>query len=244
VYRADLPIVSDARHFAQLLSGLNTPARPAWAAQTKALHAAAAAYRQPIATPGDVQLEQVMLTVSDMLPDDAVVTNGAGNYAAFLHRYFQYKTYRTGLAPTSGSMGYGLPAAIAAKLSDRSRTVVNFAGDGCFMMTSQELATAVQYQLNIVTVVVNNGMYGTIRMHQERDYPARVVGTQLTNPDFAAFARAFGAHGETVLTTAEFKPALERALACGKPAVIEVRTDQEAIAVSRTITQLRAAAKG
>jgi acetolactate synthase I/II/III large subunit len=243
VYRADLPIVSDSAHFVQMLAGLNTATKPAWKAQTAALHAAAVAYRAPIATPGAVQLEQVMLAVSDMLPDDAIVTNGAGNYAAFLHRYFEYKTYRTGLAPTSGSMGYGLPAAIAAKLADRSRTVVNFAGDGCFMMTSQELATAVQYNLAIVTVVVNNGMYGTIRMHQEREYPARVVGTQLINPDFAAFARAFGAHGETVLTTAEFKPALERALASGKPAVIEVKTDPEAIAVSRTITQLRAAAK-
>jgi acetolactate synthase I/II/III large subunit len=243
VYRADLPIVSDAAHFADMLSGLNAAPKAAWKAHTAALHEASVAYRKPIATPGAVQLEQVMLAVSDMLPDDAFVTNGAGNYAAFLHRYFQYKTYRTGLAPTSGSMGYGLPAAIAAKLSDRKRTVVNFAGDGCFMMTSQELATCMQYDLNIVTVVVNNGMYGTIRMHQEREYPSRVVGTQLVNPDFAAFARAFGAHGETVTKTAEFKPALQRALASGKPAVIEVKTEQEAIAVSRTITQLRQAAK-
>jgi acetolactate synthase I/II/III large subunit len=243
VYRADLPIVSSAQGFADMLSGLNIAPKASWKARTAELAAAAVAYRKPVATPGDVQLEQIMLTVSDMLPDNAYVTNGAGNYAAFLHRYFQYKQYRTGLAPTSGSMGYGLPAAIAAKLSDRSRTVVNFAGDGCFMMTSQELATCTQYDLPIVTVVVNNGMYGTIRMHQEREYPARVVGTALTNPDFAAFARAFGGHGETVTKTADFRAAFERALASGKPAIVEVKTDPEAIAVTRTITQLRAAAK-
>ena len=207
----------------------------------QALHAAADAYLAPIPTPGAVQLEQVMKAVSDTLPDDAVVTNGAGNYAAFLHRYFVYKNYRTCLAPTSGSMGYGLPAAIAAKAAAPDRTVVNFAGDGCFMMTCQELATCMQYGLNVVTVVVNNGMYGTIRMHQEREYPVRVVGTQLTNPDFAAFARSFGAHGETVLKTEDFKPALARALASGKPAIIEVKTDPEAISVRQTITALRKA---
>jgi acetolactate synthase-1/2/3 large subunit len=239
VYRADLPIAASAAGFAQMLSGLNAAPRAGWKARTAALREAAVAYRKPIATPGDVQLEQVMLTVSKALPENAIVTNGAGNYAAFLHRYFEYKHYRSGLAPTSGSMGYGLPAAIAAKLADRSRTVVNFGGDGCFMMTVQELATAVQYRLNIVTVLVDNGMYGTIRMHQEREYPRRVVGTALTNPDFAALARSFGAHGETVLKTVEFAPALERALAAGKPAIIHVKTDPEAIAVSRTITQLR-----
>jgi acetolactate synthase-1/2/3 large subunit len=244
VYRADLPIVASADGFSAMLAGLNAAPKPAWKARTAALREAAVAYRKPIPTPGAVQLEQVMLTVSDMLPADAIVTNGAGNYAAFLHRYFEYKAYRSGLAPTSGSMGYGLPAAIAAKLADRSKTVVNFGGDGCFMMTVQELATAVKYDLAIVSVVVDNGMYGTIRMHQEREYPRRVVGTGLTNPDFADLARAFGGHGETVTTTAAFRPALERALAAGKPAVVHVKTDPEAISVGRTITQLRAAAKG
>ncbi|MEQ1648854.1 MAG: thiamine pyrophosphate-binding protein [Hyphomicrobiaceae bacterium] len=243
VYRADLPILSDAAGFVEGLRGLNVSPKSSWAARTAMLHAAANAYLAPIATPGAVQLEQVIRTVSDMLPVDAVVTNGAGNYAAFLHRYFTYKSYRTCLAPTSGSMGYGLPAAIAAKVADPKRTVVNFAGDGCFMMTCQELATCMQYNLNVVTVLVNNGMYGTIRMHQEREYPVRVVGTQLTNPDFAAFARSFGAHGETVLKTADFKPALERALASGKPAIIEVKTDQEAISVRQTISAIRAAHK-
>ncbi len=197
----------------------------------------------PVATPGAVRLEEVVRTVSDMLPDNGIITNGAGNYAAFVHRYTQYKGYRSCLAPTSGSMGYGLPAAIAAKLADPTRTVINFAGDGCFMMTGQELATAVQYGLDVVTVVVNNGMYGTIRAHQERQYPERVVGTTLVNPDFAAYARAFGAHGETVLQTSEFRPALERALASRKPAIIEVKTEQEALTPRQTLSQVRAAGK-
>ena len=240
VYRADLPIVSGAAGFASALSGLNIAGNPKWKAHTAALREAAVAYRKPITTPGNAKLEQVMLAVSEMLPEDAIVTNGAGNYAAFLHRYFEYKAYRSGISPTSGSMGYGLPAAIGAKVADRSKTVVNFAGDGCFMMTCQELATCMQYDLPIVTVLVNNGMYGTIRMHQEREYPARVSGTKLTNPDFAAFARSFGGHGETVTETAQFKAAFERALASGKPAIVEVKTDPEAISVGRTITQLRA----
>ena len=243
VYRADIPIVSGAEGFGLALRGLNVVAKPAWAKHTAELRAAAVAAWKLIPTPGAVQLEQVMRICSETLPDDAIITNGAGNYAAFLHRYFEYKHFRTGIAPTSGSMGYGLPAAIAAKLACPGQTVVNFAGDGCFMMTCQELATAMMYDLPIVTVLVNNGMYGTIRMHQEREYPARVVGTQLRNPDFAAFARCFGAHGETVLKTEDFAPALQRALASGVAAVIEVKTDPEAIAVKQTISGLRAAAK-
>ena len=129
--------------------------------------------------------------VADTVSDDAIICNGAGNYAAFLHKYFRYRDYRTQLAPTSGSMGYGVPAAIGAKLANPDKTVIAFAGDGCFMMTSQELATAMQYDLAVIMIVVNNGMYGTIRMHQERHYPGRVVGTKLVNPDFAAFARSF-----------------------------------------------------
>ena len=242
VYRADIPIVSNAAAFADALRGLNVAPKPAWAARTAELRAACVEAWKPLPTPGNVQLERIMRHCSDVLPEDAIVTNGAGNYAAFLHRYFEYKHYRSGLAPTSGSMGYGLPAAIAAKLASPKQTVVNFAGDGCFMMTCQELATAMMYDLPIVTVLVNNGMYGTIRMHQEREYPTRVVGTQLRNPDFAAFARSFGAHGETVTQTEEFAPALQRALASGVAAIIEVKTDQEAISVKQTIGQLRAAA--
>jgi acetolactate synthase-1/2/3 large subunit len=140
-------------------------------------------------------------------------------------------------------MGYGVPAAIAAKALYRERTVVSFAGDGCFLMTGQELATAVQHGLDVVIVVVNNGMYGTIRMHQEREYPARVHGTTLVNPDFAAYAHAFGAHGEVVESTEQFAPALARALQAGKPALIELRLDPEAISPNATLSSIRAAAQ-
>lgn len=243
VYSPDLPINATAATFADLLGRLPTPAAKPWSAHRKALREAYEAYIRPVATPGAVRLEEVVKTVSDMMPEGGIVTNGAGNYAAFVHRYTQYKGYRSCLAPTSGSMGYGLPAAIAAKLADPTRTVINFAGDGCFMMTGQELATAVQYGLDIVTVVVNNGMYGTIRAHQERQYPDRVSGTTLVNPDFAAYARAFGAHGETVERTEDFRPALERALAARKAAIIEVRTDQEALTPRQTLSEIRAAGR-
>ena len=144
----------------------------------------------------------------ERLPDDAIITNGAGNYSGWVHRFFRFRRYGTQLAPTSGSMGYGLPAAIAAKLRHPERTVVAFAGDGCFQMTSQEFATAVQYGAAVIVVLVNNGIHGTIRMHQERDYPGRVIATDLVNPDFAALARAYGGHGETVATTEDVRPRL------------------------------------
>ncbi len=243
VYSPDLPINATAATFADLLGRLPTPAEKPWSAHRAALRQSYLGYIAPVTTPGLVRLEEVVKTVSDMLPEDGIVTNGAGNYAAFVHRYTQYKGYRSCLAPTSGSMGYGLPAAIAAKLADPTRTVINFAGDGCFMMTGQELATAVQYGLDIVTVVVNNGMYGTIRAHQEKQYPDRVSGTTLVNPDFAAYARAFGAHGETVERTEDFKPALERAMASRKAAIIEVKTDQEALTPRQTLTQVREAGR-
>ena len=142
-----------------------------------------------------------MATLSAKLPSDAILCNGAGNYAAFLHRYFIYKTYPSQLAPTAGSMGYGLPASIAAKLMYPKRVVVALAGDGCFQMTSQELQTAVQFGLPIVIIVANNGMLGTIRMHQERQYPGRVIATSLVNPDFVALANSAGAYGERVTAT-------------------------------------------
>lgn len=243
VYSPDLPINATAASFADLLGRLPTPASKPWSAHRQALREAYEGYVKPVPTPGAVHLEQVVKTVSDMLPENGIITNGAGNYAAFVHRYTQYKGYKSCLAPTSGSMGYGLPAAIGAKIADPTRTVINFAGDGCFMMTSQELATAVQYGLDIVTIVVNNGMYGTIRAHQERQYPDRVSGTTLMNPDFAAYARAFGAHGETVERTEDFRPALERALATGKAAIIEVKTDPEALTPRQTLSEIRAAGK-
>jgi acetolactate synthase-1/2/3 large subunit len=210
-----------------------------WAAHRADLRAAYERQLSPIALPGSVKFADVVRTASEVLPDNAIVTNGAGNYAAFVHRYFVYKGFRTQLAPTSGSMGYGLPAAIAAKLAEPSRPVVNFQGDGCFLMTGQELSTAVQYGLPIVTIIANNGMYGTIRMHQEREYPRRVIGTTLVNPDFAAYAKSFGAEGVFVQATEEFQPALAAALAARKPTVIELKLEPEALSPRKTLTEIR-----
>jgi acetolactate synthase-1/2/3 large subunit len=192
--------------------------------------------------PGTVQMWDVMQHLESVLPADAIVTNGAGNYATWVHRFHRYRGFRTQLAPTSGAMGYGVPAAIAAKAVHPNRVVVAFAGDGCFLMTGQELATAMQYQLNVIFIVVNNNMYGTIRMHQEREFPGNVHGTALVNPDFAAYARAFGASGEIVENTAEFAPAFDRATRAGKPALIEIRIDEEAISPNTTLQAIRDAA--
>ena len=186
-----------------------------------------------------MQLGSLVTWLRERLPDDAIVTNGAGNYTGWVHRFFRFRRFNTQLAPLSGSMGYGLPAAIAAKLRYPERMVVAFAGDGCFQLTSQEFATAVQYDAAVIVVVVNNGIHGTIRMHQERDYPGRAIATDLVNPDFAALARAYGGHGETVATTEEFAPAFERAVASGKPAIIEVKMDPEAISTSATLSGIR-----
>jgi acetolactate synthase-1/2/3 large subunit len=185
---------------------------------------------------------EIVAWLAGRLPDDAVVSNGAGNFSVWLHRFYRYRRFRTQLGPTSGAMGYGLPAGVAAKAVDRERIAVAFAGDGDFLMAASELATAVQYDLRVVVVVVDNGMYGTIRMHQERHYPARVSGTDLVNPDFAAFARAFGAHGALVERSEDVAAALDEALRCGRPAVVELRVDPEAITPRQTISEIRAAA--
>jgi acetolactate synthase-1/2/3 large subunit len=185
----------------------------------------------------------IMAYLRDKLPEDAILTNGAGNYASWLHRFYRWRRYRTQLAPTNGAMGYGVPSAVAAKLVHPERIVVSFNGDGCFLMNGQELATAVQHNANVIFLVINNGMYGTIRMHQEREYPGRVSGTDLRNPDFAALGRAYGAHGETVTTTEEFAPAFERALKAGKPALIEVKLDPEAITPRAGLSEIRATAQ-
>ncbi len=239
VYRPDLPVNASAAGFAAALENLQSPAQVAWAAWRQQARDNYLATVKPSQIPGDLQYPEIIAMLADRLGDDDIVCNGAGNYAAFLHRFYSYRGYRTQLAPTSGSMGYGVPASVAAKLANPSKTVVTFAGDGCFMMTSQELATAMQYDLAVIMIVVNNGMYGTIRMHQEREYPGRVVGTRLVNPDFAAFAESFGAHGETVTETAQFMPAFERALAAGKAAVIELKIDPEAITPRQTLSQIR-----
>jgi acetolactate synthase-1/2/3 large subunit len=240
VYSADLPIVSGMPELASLLAALQPPSgKPAWAGAVEEAHRAYLDWRTPRPIPGDVQMGEVIQQVRAQLPDDAIVTNGAGNYATWLHRHFSYRHFRSQLAPTSGAMGYGVPAAIAAKSLYPQRAVVALAGDGCFMMSAQELATAMQYDLHVLFIVVNNSHFGTIRMHQERHYPNRVHGTGLTNPDFAAFARSFGAHGETVERTEDFLPALERSLAAKRAAVIEIRMPQEASTPGATLEQIR-----
>jgi acetolactate synthase-1/2/3 large subunit len=189
--------------------------------------------------PGALHYGEVVRWLSEQLPEDAIVTNGAGNFASWLHRHFAYKGFRTQLGPTSGSMGYGFPAAVGAKIAAPERTVVAFCGDGDFLMNGQEFATAVQYDAAVIVLVVNNGMYGTIRMHQEREYPERISGTQLVNPDFAAYAQVFGGHGEIVERTEQFAPAFERAVASGKPAILELRIDPDAITPSTTLSAIR-----
>jgi acetolactate synthase-1/2/3 large subunit len=240
VFMPELPITSTGPDFIAALAATAIAEQPGWGSLTAELRAAYEQSLTPRAPADGVDLASALRHMSDRLPADAIVTSGAGNYAAFTHKHFVYKDYGTQLAPRAGSMGYGLPAALAAKLVHPNRTVVAMAGDGCLMMTVQELATAVQYDLPIVVVVVNNGTFGTIRMHQEKAYPARVVGTSIKNPDFAALARSFGAEGERVESTAEFPAALDRALAAGKPALIELVTSTELISPRRTITELRA----
>ncbi len=195
----------------------------------KSLRKSYEAWQTPAPTPGNVKLEDVITHLSETLGADAIITNGAGNYAGWLHRYYQYKGYRTQLAPTSGSMGYGLPAAISAKLADPEKEVICLAGDGCFQMTMQEFGTAFQYGVKVIVIVVNNGVYGTIRMHQQRDYPGRPSGTEMKNPDFAALAESYGCLGEIVTDSSDFPAALERARAAETSAIIELRTDPAAV---------------
>ena len=193
-------------------------------------------------TVGSLQMGHVIAVLQDVLTDDAIITNGAGNYASWLHRFYRFSRSDTYLGPTSGSMGYGLPAGIAAKLRYPERTVVVLAGDGCFQMTSQEFGTACQWGANVVVLVVDNGSYGTIRMHQERDFPGRVSGTEIANPDFAALAAAYGGYGELVERDDAFEPAFRRALDAGRPAILHLKTEVEAITPSTTLSALRAAA--
>jgi len=242
VYQPTLAINSSPRAFTKALAEMGhvstDSADRAQQARTNYL-----AWTEPTASPGDVNLSEIMVWLRDNLPADAIVTNGAGNYSAWLHRFYRYRGFGSGLAPTSGSMGYGTPAAVAAKRVHPDRTVVAFAGDGCFLMNGQELATAVQFDIRVIIIVVNNSMFGTIRMHQEREYPDRVIATELKNPDFAALANAYGAHGEVVERTEDFAAAFGRALDAGKPALIELKTDAEAITPSTTLTAIRESAQ-
>ncbi len=244
VFRPDLGLAAPAVDVIAKLAGRAAPAHPDWAEWTRAARAEYLDWVTPRETPGAVKLEAVIHQLSDMLPDDAIVTNGAGNYAAFLHRYLRARAFPGHLAPTSGSMGYGLPAAIAAKLEHPDRAVICFAGDGCFQMTQNELSTACQHGAAIIVIICNNGQYGTIRMHQEKTYPGRVSGTQMFNPDYPALARAYGAHGEKVERTEDFEAAFARALDAGLPALIELVLDPEALSPALTLAAARAQGGG
>ena len=240
VYEADLMINSGMAAFARAARALSPVKDPVWAAGVAAINAGYRANIMPTGSVGDVDLGEIVAWLNTRLPDDAIVSNGAGNYAGWVHRFFQYRGIRTQLAPTNGSMGYGVPAGVSAKIVAPERLVVAFAGDGCFLMNGQEFATAMQYGANFVVVVVDNGQYGTIRMHQEREYGGdRDHGVELRNPDFAAYARAFGGHGETVLKTADFAPAFERCLASKTAAIIHVKTSLEQITSRVTIATMR-----
>ena len=241
IYQPELAINASADRFVAALAATEFSVKNA----TDADAAVAAAHQEyldwngSIQIEADVQLSDIIHSVRKHSAKNTIVCNGAGNNSGWLHRFFRYRQYKTQLAPTSGTMGYGVPAAIAAKLRYPDRCVVAFAGDGDFMMNGQELATAMQYQANIIIVVVNNGIYATIRMHQEREYPHRVIGTDMINPDFVALARAYGAHGELVVKTDDFESAFERSKAAGKPALIEVRLDREILTPTATVTSLR-----
>jgi acetolactate synthase-1/2/3 large subunit len=247
VYQAELMIASGAAQVCAMLAAMAPVDASAWAGTVEEAKADLAAWQAqpPIFVEGGAPLDlwQVVQELMQQAPRDTIITNGAGNYATWAHRFYRYAGRRTQLAPTNGAMGYAVPAGVAAKIIDPRRTVVTFAGDGEFMMTGQELATAVQYGAGVIILVFNNSMFGTIRMHQERDYPGRVSGTTLHNPDFAALARAYGGHGEVVEKTEEFGPALQRALehANGKglPAVIELRYDGNLITPNATLETIR-----
>ncbi len=240
VYQPAVAINAGSSEMAAALAGLPAPDDKSWADWTGKLRTGYLAWTNPAKIPGNVQMGEIMTWLSDTLRDDAIITNGAGNFAIWPNRFHQYRKYGTMLAPRSGSMGYGVPAAVAAKLQHPDREVICFAGDGDFLMTGQELATARMYDAAVIVLVINNGMYGTIRMHQERDFPERVSATDLVNPDFMMLAKSYGAWAERVTTTDEFAPAFRRAVESGTMAVIEITMDPEAISPTATIASLRA----
>ncbi len=241
VYRPDLAICAAPSDFVAALDELEAPAKaPAWAERTSAMHTAYLDWSTPPKSgPEGVHMGAIMEWIEANTSIDTVFTNGAGNFATWLHRFHRFRQFKTQASPTSGTMGYGLPAAVAAKALLPDTDVICFAGDGDFMMHGQEFATAVQYGLPIITLLINNSMFGTIRMHQEREYPGRVSGTVLSNPDFAALAAAYGGHGEKVTRTEDFEAAFKRAKASGKPAIIEIIQNPEAITPSRTLSEIR-----
>jgi acetolactate synthase-1/2/3 large subunit len=242
VYQPDLAINASSQPFVAALAEtrLNPAHAEARHEQVTLAHQGYIDWNRSITVPGEVQFSDIIHGIREQTDSDAILCNGAGNNTGWLHRFFRYRRYRTQLAPTSGTMGYGLPAAIAAKLRHPERCVVAMTGDGDFMMNGQELATAMQYHANIIVIVVNNGIYATIRMHQEREYPHRVIGTDMINPDFVALAQAHGAHAERVQETGQFEAAFARCLAADRPALIEIQLDANILTPTATVDSLRA----
>jgi acetolactate synthase I/II/III large subunit len=240
VYRPDLAINAAPTGFAAALEAVSVPAKPSWRAQTSEAHADYLSWSEvATAVPGPVNLGEIVVWLRANLPPDAIVCNGAGNYSAWIHRFYRFRKFASQIAPTSGSMGYGVPAAVGIKRLYPDRAVVALAGDGDFLMNGQEFATAVQFDVPIIVVIADNGTYGTIRMHQEREYPGRVSATTLKNPDFVAYARAFGGFGVLVEKTADFPEAFKAAVASGKPAIIHLKIDPEAITPAATLAGIR-----
>jgi acetolactate synthase-1/2/3 large subunit len=243
LYRPHLAIQAAPTAFAEAAKGLRPPLNISWREQTAAAHAE---YREwtdrATEQPGDVNLGAVMVWLRDNLPADTILCNGAGNYAAWIHRFYRFRRFASHIAPTSASMGYGIPSAVAMKRLYPDRTVLSVNGDGDFLMNGQEFATAVQYGLPIIAIICDNGIYGTIRMHQEREYPGRVSATTLQNPDFSIYARAFGGFGVTVARTEDFPSAFQAAQAAGRPAIIHLKIDPEAATPSMTLSSIRAKA--
>ncbi|HKR90572.1 MAG TPA: thiamine pyrophosphate-binding protein [Phenylobacterium sp.] len=243
VFWPTLAIQASPAGFAAAAAGLAPPPAIPWRQETRQAHADYLAWSEtPTPQPGAVNLGEVMVWLREQLPADAIVCNGAGNYAGWIHRFLRFRRLHGHVAPTSASMGYGVPAAVAMQRLNPGRTVVSINGDGDFLMNGQEFATAVQYGLSIIVLVADNRSYGTIRMHQEREFPGRVSGTDLVNPDFAAYARAFGGFGATVETTADFGPAFEAARVSGLPSILHLKIDVDAISPSTTLGQIRTAA--
>jgi acetolactate synthase-1/2/3 large subunit len=241
VFRPEIGIVAGPTAFAAALDRLRPDAAPRWSAWTRAAHADYLANQTPSPYDGALDMGRALSDLRGLLPRDAIITLDAGNHTGWPMRYLSFGRPGRLVGPTSGAMGYSAPAAVAASLVHPDRLVIGFVGDGGFMMSGQEIATAVQHGARPILVVFNNASYGTIRMHQEREHPERTIGTDLVNPDFAGLARAYGAHAELVTRTAEFLPAFERARAAGKAALIELRTDPQQITTRATITSLRAA---
>jgi acetolactate synthase-1/2/3 large subunit len=240
VYHPHLAIQAAPTGFCSALEGLQPPNDIPWKGQAATAHADYLAWTEKATPqPGGVNLGEVIVWLRDNLPADAFLTNGAGNFAGWIHRFFRFRRYASHVAPTSGSMGYGFPAAVAMKTLHPERTVVCIAGDGDFLMTGQDFATAVQYNLQVIVVISDNGLYGTIRMHQERDFPGRVVATQLKNPDFVAYAKAFGGFGVLVEKTGDFPAAFAAAQKSSLPSIIHLKIDPEAITPTMTLSAIR-----